>query len=91
MAHIIQTLTCSLTTHHRTIGPCPPPLEISDSIPSVENEKGYHGCIIVHIDNTTIIEGYGPADGRIEDTASYRTEVCGTIAVLAVYGTIQSI
>jgi hypothetical protein len=41
------------------------------------------------MDNTTIIEGYGPTYGRIEDTTSYRTEVCGTITVLTVYGMIQ--
>jgi hypothetical protein len=27
----------------------------------------------------------------MEDTTSYRTEVCGTIAVLAVYGMTQSV
>jgi hypothetical protein len=36
------------------------------------------------MNNTTIIEGYGPTDVIIEDTTSYRTEVCGTIAVLTV-------
>jgi hypothetical protein len=66
------------------IGSCPPPLDIFDSIPSdikprtasdgsVENENGYHGWIIVRMDNTKIIEGYGPTYGRIEDTTSYRT------------------
>jgi hypothetical protein len=88
------------------IGPCPPPPIIFDNIPSdiklhtasdgsVENENGYHGCIIARMDNTTIIEGYEPTDGRIEDTTSYttsyRTEVCGTIALLAFYGMIQSV
>jgi hypothetical protein len=43
------------------------------------------------MDNTTIIEGYGPTDGSIEDTASYRAEVCGTIAVISVYSMIQSV
>jgi hypothetical protein len=43
------------------------------------------------MDNTTIIEGYGPTDGRIEDTTSYRTEVCVTIAVLDIYGMMQSL
>jgi hypothetical protein len=43
------------------------------------------------MDNTLIIEGYVPPDGRIEDTTSYRTEVCGTIAVLTFYGMIQSV
>jgi hypothetical protein len=41
-------------------------------------------------ENTTIIKGYGPTDGIIKDTTSYRTEVCGKIAVLTIYGMIQS-
>jgi hypothetical protein len=43
------------------------------------------------MDNKTIIKGYGPTDGRIEDTTSYRTDFCGTITVLAVYGMIHSV
>jgi hypothetical protein len=58
---------------------------------SVENENGYHGWIIARIDNTTIIEGCGPTDGRIEDTTSYRTVVCGTIEVIAVYDMVHSV
>jgi hypothetical protein len=37
------------------------------------------------MDNTTIIEGHGPTDGRNQDTTSYRTELSGTIAILAIY------
>jgi hypothetical protein len=84
------------------IGPCPPPPDIFDIIPSdiqlrtasdgsVENENGYHGWIIARTDNTKIIEGYGPSYDRIENTTSYRTEFYGTIAVLTVYGMIQSV
>jgi hypothetical protein len=86
----------------RIIGPCPPPPDIFSILAScidlrtasdlsVENEKGYHGWIIARIYNTTIIKGHVPTDGRIEDTTSYRTEVCGTIELLAVYGMIQSV
>jgi hypothetical protein len=86
----------------RVIGTCPSPPDILSITPSgidlrtasdgsVENEKGYPGWIIVRMDNTTLIKGYGSTYGRIEDTTSYRTEVCSTIAILAVYGMVQSV
>jgi hypothetical protein len=52
---------------------------------SVENEQGYHDWIVALMDNTTIIEGHVPTDGRIQDTPSYITEVCGTISILKTY------
>jgi hypothetical protein len=54
-------------------------------------KKGYHGWIIARMDNKKIVKGYGPTDGIIDVTTSYRTEVYGTIAVLVVYGMIQSV
>jgi hypothetical protein len=72
----------SLPAHlRRIIGPGPPPPDISSNTTagidlrmandgSVENELGYHGWIIAPMDNITIIEGYGPTDGRIEDTTA---------------------
>jgi hypothetical protein len=89
------------TTAHGSLAHAPP-ADIFSTIPSdinlqtasggsVENEKGYHGLIIARIDNINIIYGYVPTDGRIEDTTSYRTEVCGAIDVLAVYSMIQSV
>jgi hypothetical protein len=38
--------------------------------------------------HTTIIEGHGTTYGCIQDTASYRTEVCRMIAILAIYSLI---
>jgi hypothetical protein len=58
---------------------------------SVENEKGYHGWIFATLDNATIIEGHGSADGRIQDTTSYWTEVSGTISILTIYKMIVKV
>jgi hypothetical protein len=88
----MQKITCTPTLHHMTM---PPSLDIyiiatsgiewrTASGGSVENKRGYHGWLIARMDNTTIIEGCGPMDGRIKDATSYRTELCGAIAVLAV-------
>jgi hypothetical protein len=57
----------------------------------VESELGYHGWIVALIYNSIIIEGHGPMDGRIQDTTSYRTEVSGTIVILAIYHMIVEV
>jgi hypothetical protein len=58
---------------------------------SVENERVYHGWSVALLDNSTIIEGHGPTDGRIQDTTSYQTEVLGTISILTIYNMIVKV
>jgi hypothetical protein len=43
------------------------------------------------MESSTIIKGHGPTDGRIQDTTSYRTEVSGTISILAIYNMIFNV
>jgi hypothetical protein len=92
-----------LHTHLRCIkSPCPRPPQAFQTIPrstalrmasdgSFKNERGYHGWIVALTDKSTIMEGHGPTDGRIQDITSYRTEVSGTIAIQAIYNMIVKV
>jgi hypothetical protein len=58
---------------------------------SVEKEIGYHGWIVALMDNIMIMEIHGPTYGLIQDMTSYRTEVCRTITILAIYNIIVKV
>jgi hypothetical protein len=47
----------------------------------VENAKGCHGWIIARMDNTKIIEGYGPTDGRINGGNPFNKSVYTDLAI----------
>jgi hypothetical protein len=47
--------------------------------------------MIATLDNDIILEGFGATDGRVEDTHSYRAELCGNIATFSILNIIRRV
>jgi hypothetical protein len=52
---------------------------------------GYQGWFIATLNNNIMLEGFGATDGRVEDTHSYRAELCGNIATFSILNIIRRI
>jgi hypothetical protein len=52
---------------------------------------GYQGWLIATLNNEILPDDFGAMDGRVEDTHSYRCEVCGNIAAFAILNIIRCV
>jgi hypothetical protein len=86
----------------RIIGPCPPPSQCFQNLLSSTNIRsasegsflhslGCQGCLIVTLDNGILIKGFGSTYDRVEDTHSYRAELCGNIATFSILNIIRCV
>jgi hypothetical protein len=92
-----------LPTHlRRIIGPCHSPPQCFQSIHQLTNIRsasdgsvlfcqGFQGLLIAKLDNEVLIQGFGATDGRLEDTSSYRANICGSIATFTVLTLIRKV
>jgi hypothetical protein len=64
---------------------------ISASDGSVLDCPGYQGWLVATLDNEILIQSFGATDGRVEDTNSYRAELCGNVATFAIINIIRRI
>jgi hypothetical protein len=98
-----QTQYQRLRSHlRRIIVPCPPPPQCFENLPSsttihstsygsVLHSLGYQGWFIATLDNGILLEGVGATYGRVEDTHSYKEELCGNIATLSILNIIRCV
>jgi hypothetical protein len=88
----------------RIIGPHPTPTppQLFQNFPSSTNIRsgsdgsvlhflGYQGWLVATLDNVAILESFGATDGRVEDTHSYRAELCGNIATFSIINIIRRV
>jgi hypothetical protein len=77
-SHIIQYM------HSR-----PPIRSVSDG--SVLDCLGCQRWLVATLDNAILIQGFGATGGRVENTHSYRAELCGNITTLTILNIIRRI
>jgi hypothetical protein len=58
---------------------------------SVLHSLGYQGWLIATLDNGILLESFVATDGRVEDTHSYRAEICGNITTLSFLNIIRRV